>query len=244
MNWTKGKLAVVASAAVGFIAGAGIVGFNAFADTTSGQSSTTTPATQVEHHHANFVRFSFHKSLPQLAEFFGMTEQQLSSELHSGKSLNAIAVEHSKTADSLQTELKSLVHSSLEQHVTSGSMSQDKETSVEQKVDSRLPQMAANTTWMKPRGHSFSARVDVLGQVAKDLKMNRQDLITQLKSGQSIAAIAQAKGVSVSTLTSELEQTVDSKINDRVAAMLTKSDWFNHQRQPANPTGNTNTTGQ
>jgi hypothetical protein len=64
--------------------------------------------------------------------------------------------------------------------------------------------------------HRRELRRDGAKAVAKDLGISVQQLRTDLKSGQTIAQVANAKGVSTSTIESELTKQVDARIQQAV----------------------------
>lgn len=234
MNLTKGKLVVVSSAACGFLVGAGMFAFNAFANTGSSSASATSSSTPAAQANVNvgdrdfhFQRFVIKQSLPSLATYFHVTPQELHKDLANGQSLDNIATAHNISEANLQTELKSLVHSALEQLVTDKHITEAQESKIETRIDARLPQIAADKHLLQ-NGRVFEARVRFLQLVAKDLHMTVPELVSQLKSGQSINSIAQAQGVSPNTLKDELSSVIDAKVNGKIDKILSKSHWFTH----------------
>ncbi len=232
MNLTKGKLVIVSSAACGFLVGGGMFAYNAFANTGSLSPLTTTsstPVTQARNndgdHDFYFQRFVITKSLPSLAAYLHVTPQKLHKDFANGKSLDDIAKAYNISEANLQTELKSLVHSALEQLVMDKHLTEAQEAKIETRIDARLPQIAANKHLLQ-YGRVFEARVDFLQLVAKDLHMTVPQLVSKLKSGQSMNAIAQAQGVSPNTLKNELSSVIDAKVNSKIEKILSKSDWF------------------
>jgi AraC-like DNA-binding protein/lambda repressor-like predicted transcriptional regulator len=237
VNVTKGKLVVVSSAACGFLVGAGMFAFNAFANTGSSSPSTassSTPAAQANNndgdHDFHFQRFVIKKSLPSLATYLHVTPQELHKDLANGQSLDDIAKAHNISEANLQTELKSLVHSALEQPVIDKRITEAQESTIEARIDARLPQIAADKHLLQ-HGRVFETRVHFLQLVAKDLHMTVPQLVSKLKSGQSINSIAQAQGVSPNTLKDELHSVIDAKVNGKIDKILSKSHWFTQDEE-------------
>lgn len=80
-------------------------------------------------------------NISDLSTFFGITTQQLQTELQSGKTLAQIATEHGKTADQLKTYITDQVKAQLDKAVASGSMTQQQEDNVLSQIGQKLDAM-------------------------------------------------------------------------------------------------------
>ncbi|WP_029422700.1 hypothetical protein [Alicyclobacillus macrosporangiidus] len=233
----KAKMAALVGAAAGFLTAAGVFGVYAFADSTgnstaSGQSQQTGPQ-------ANGPRggwaapggLMIGQWMPQLAQYFGISEDELRQQLASGKSLNDIAAAQGKQSD-LQNELKTLVHDALQKKVQAGRLTADQASQMEQKIDAQLPNLAADTHLRLWHGKRVMFGADLLQLAAKDLNMTVAELRKDLASGQSIADVATAKHVDVNQLTSELQQAVDQKVNQGIQKFINQKGLFGHKPGP------------
>jgi hypothetical protein len=66
------------------------------------------------------------------------------------------------------------------------------------------------------RHHRRELRKDALDATAKILNMTPDQLRTDLKSGESVAQVAQSKGVATDTVVNDLVKDVDARINKMV----------------------------
>jgi hypothetical protein len=243
----KAKMAALVGAAAGFLAGAGVFGVYAFADST-GNSTAAGQTQQQAGSQAGGPRGGWGAPggvmigqwMPQLAQYFGISEDELRQQLAAGQSLNDIAAAHGKSQSDLQTELKTLVHDALEKKAQAGRLTADQVAQMEQKIDAQLPALAADThlRFGVLRGKIIFG-ADLLQLAAKDLNMTVAELRKDLASGQSIADVAKAKGVDVNKLTSDLEQAVDQKVNQGIEKFINQKGVFGHKpgAQPGSSSG-------
>ncbi|MCL6516278.1 hypothetical protein [Alicyclobacillus sp.] len=247
----KAKMAALVGAAAGFLTGAGIFGVYAFADSTNAGTGTAASAAAsgstgggagsdatgqahepMGHRGGGPEGRILGQVMPQLANYFGITEDELHQELASGKSLNDVATAHGKTADALQTELKTLVHDALQQDVQAGRLTASQEATLEQKLDAQLSTWASSThlPFGGPRGQKGMFGVDLLQLAAKDLNITVAELRKDLANGQSIADVAKTKGVDINQLTSDLEKAVTDKVNQNIQNFVNHKGGFEKDR--------------
>lgn len=81
-------------------------------------------------------------NLTDLSTFFGITTEQLQTELQAGKTLAQVAEEHGKTADQLKTYLHDQMKAQLDQSVKDGKITQQQDddylSQFDQKIDSMI----------------------------------------------------------------------------------------------------------
>jgi hypothetical protein len=80
--------------------------------------------------HGGLGHFGFFGKLDAAANYLGLTEAQLQSELQSGKSLAQIAKDHGKSADGLVNALVADAKQKLDAAVTAGRLTKDEETQI------------------------------------------------------------------------------------------------------------------
>jgi hypothetical protein len=84
-------------------------------------------------------------------------------------------------------------------------------TAAQQQVTQDAP---AGHGWL--RHHRKELRKEAATAVAKDLGISVDELKTDLKAGQSVAQIAQSKGIATSTVVNDLVKQVDARIEKAV----------------------------
>ena len=215
---------------------------SAFADTTgtgvTASSPATSPSTSVQKtaakHHLNWGKIALRVSSKDVATKLDLSLQQFHKLLASGDSIDDVITAQSQsdqgvTQSDIQTIITNDLTSKIQTRVTAGHMSQDKATKLETALTKRIP------TWMskkhigrKPLIHKFEVNAAFLKQVATDLNMTESDLMKELKSGNSITAIAQQAGINESTLQTNLNTWLDTKLNAQVSTLLNKT-WGSHK---------------
>jgi hypothetical protein len=85
------------------------------------------------------------KSLDAAAKFLGLTDEQLRTELRSGKSLADVAKEKGKSADDLKAAMKTAITAELDQAVKDGKLTDAQRTQILQNIDTRLTDLVDNT---------------------------------------------------------------------------------------------------
>lgn len=233
----KVKLAVISSALAGFAAGGVLMAaMPAFAST----PSTTAHATQAQNwngvgmHRRGPGLQLMQKDMAQLASELHITKAQLNTDLKAGKSLDDIAAASGVSQATLASDLKTMIQTDLQARVAAGKMTATQETKVMANMDAHLTNFMANTH-LRQRPPEFGAGKHVLGVVATELKLTKQQLFAKLHSGQSINQIAVAQGVSPATLQKDLTQKLDAQLNSHIASLMAKTDWSMHQGRSTSP---------
>lgn len=200
---------------------------------TTGASSTNsgaTPQTSTTHgpgHRggAPLMQMVLHKNGDQIATDLHMTKQELMSQLSSGTSLDDLASSAKVPSSQLQGEIRAMIQNELQARVSANKMTQARETQLLKNVDAQLPKWMANTHLSHP-ARKFGASLHVLTYVASELKMTRAQLVSKLKTGESINQIAAQQGISATTLQNAITQKLDAQISTRVSKLMTKTNWF------------------
>jgi hypothetical protein len=83
-------------------------------------------------------------SLSAAAKFLGLTDDELRTQLHSGKSLADVAKDKGKTVDDLKAAMKSAITAELDQAVKDNKLTADQRTRILAEIDTRLDSLVNN----------------------------------------------------------------------------------------------------
>ena len=166
-----------------------------------------------------------------LADFLGISVQDLQTALKSGQSLAQVGQAHGKSVSDLKTFLTNEQKTRLDQAVASGKMTSAQETAALAKESSLLDNLINNPIpQRRPQGQPGGPRGGILGSfiqpVAGFLGMTPQDLQTASRNGQTLTQIAQAHGKSAS----DLKAFLLSQASTQIDKLLTTS--FQRTGQP------------
>jgi len=178
-------------------------------------------------HRAFGVGGPFLGGLDAAAKYLGLSRSALVSQLRSGKSLADVAKAQGKTVDGLESEIKNSVKAQLDKAVTAKRITADQEQQILSKLDAaistvvegKLPKFAGGPL---PGGvFRFGLGGPVAGGLdaaAKYLGLSRSDLVSQLRSGKSLADIAKAHGKTAGGLESAIRFAVKARLDKAVTA--------------------------
>ena len=241
MRTTSRFTKVAVSAGLIVATGAGVLGLTSFASAQVSSSSpavievTTTddtPTTREQTPGAVEAQASTGETkvspLAVAADALGMTEAELRTELEAGKSIAQVAeaknVDIEKVIDALVAERKEHIAA----HVAEGKLTQEQADKLLADVETRVTEMV-NKTGLPMKGgkggpgggdhrgkggHIRAASEDLAGV----LNLSVEELRTQLQSGKSLAAIAEAQNVEISTVKDVLTSEFKAHLDEEVAA--------------------------
>lgn len=153
-----------------------------------------------------------------VASFLGVDQQQLMTQLKGGQSLADIATAQGKTEQDLIDQLVSTSKQRIDQAVTAGKLTQDKATQME----SNLPDQVKKEVERKGDfGGDHRGGFNGGGQfkeIATLLEVQPQNIMTQLKAGQSLVDIAATKNVTEQQLIDQLVSSATQHINQEVTS--------------------------
>ena len=208
----------------------------AFAATTAGAAATP-PARP--HHHHRWHGMAGPQLYKSLAPDLHVTFPQLMKDLRSGQTLNQIAqAQHVSTA-TLQTDIQTIVANRLQAAEKSGHLTAAQVTAREHAMDARIPSWINHPLKRRHAREGMKMSLALRPEVAKLLKITPKTLAADMKSGQSIAAVAQAHGVSSQTLTQELDAWAAQKVNARIAKFVNTARRANPRSSGASAAANT-----
>lgn len=168
-----------------------------------------------------------------LAKELGIDSATLKKDLQSGQSPVQIAQSKGISETTLISDLEANFKSQLDQAVTSGKLTSDMEGQILTKLDSHITQMVESTGGQKlfisKNGNGSGANeagavVDINGTklafpevITSVLGIDSATLKTDLQNGQSLVEIAQSKGISESTLVSDLQSSLKAQLDQAVS---------------------------
>ncbi len=150
--------------------------------------------------------------LDQVAQELGMTPQDLLSELKGGKTLAQIASEKGADLNTLIDKILEPVKTRLSKMVENGKITQDQ-------ADQRLSDLTQKLTDWANNGGPMPGRpgAQALDQVAQELGMTPQDLLSELKGGKTLAQIASEKGADLNTVIDKILEPLKTRLDTAVA---------------------------
>jgi len=139
------------------------------------------------------------------ASVTGLTEQEVATELQSGKSLAQIAESKGKTADEVVAAARTQLQDALTQAVTAGRLTQAQADVTLADFDQTASQIVSDTTLGQRLGsgrgpgrggfgggrHNGKSLISATASVTG---LTEQEVATELQSGKSLAQIAESKG--------------------------------------------------
>lgn len=155
--------------------------------------------------------------LPVAAAYLDLTPVALRGELRSGKSLAQVATAKGKSVDGLESALLSALRSKVEAAKAAGKLDATRADRLLQ----RAPQLVERLVNGTPRAHmqrARGARGGLLKAAGTYLGMTPQQLVTELRSGKSLAQVATAKSKSVDGLKQALLAALKQKVDAAVDA--------------------------
>ncbi|MEF3244837.1 MAG: hypothetical protein K6343_02485 [Caldisericaceae bacterium] len=138
-----------------------------------------------------------------VANFLGITLDQLRSEIKSGKTLAAIATEHGKTEQELINFIVAKEKAILDDALKTGKITQDRYNAMIANLEARVKERVETTAQFKARsrvkqafkrGFRLGVEYGINQDVANFLGITLDQLRSEVKSGKTLAAIATEHG--------------------------------------------------
>jgi hypothetical protein len=152
------------------------------------------------------------------AAYLGLTRAELIQQVKSGKTLAQIAGEQGKSVDGLVDALVAAGTAQLDKKVADGTITAAQRDSLVSQLKTRVTAFVNGHG--APSGFG-AARADVAAMMADTaanyLGLSTDELISQLKSGKSLAQVAQAQGKSVDGLVDALVAAGTAQLDKKVA---------------------------
>jgi hypothetical protein len=151
--------------------------------------------------------------------YLGVDRATIEAGLKSGQSLAQIAVAHGKTADGLVAALIAPAKLKLDAAVAAGRLTADRETTLLAKLQTAVTTLVNATPKVHTGTHPVRVPVGSILQPALTyLGLDFRGVVTQLRSGKNLAAIAVAQGKTAVGLVDAIVASVKTKLDARVAA--------------------------
>ena len=169
------------------------------------------------------------------AQKLGMRTQDLMTTLRSGKTLTDVAKEKNVSTDDLKTAIVTAVDAKLDQAVKDGNLTQAQADKAKSQLSNlSLDQLGFNRGPSKLPAAGFAMGQEALNAAAQKLGITTQDLMTELRSGKTLADVAKEKNVSTDDLKTAIVNAVDAQIDQAVTnGKLTQSQADNIKAQIA-----------
>jgi len=120
------------------------------------------------------------------------------------------------SVDALTSAMKGAGHDSVADAVKAGTLTQAQADKINQRIDSGQggPFLGVGSLGPRPGGSNGAGpRAQILPAIAKALNLQPADLMSQLRSGKSLSAIASAQNVSLSTVSSAVKAQLDPLVS-------------------------------
>lgn len=161
--------------------------------------------------------------IEEAAKLLGMEKDALKTQLKSGRSVVEIAAEKGMTEAALAEKLMTGRITKLEEGVKEGKLTQERADTIKAKMQSHITYKLNQKGWEEQDGHEehhgkhHAGILPHLGpeKISSMLGVTKEQLITELKSGKSLADIAQEKGIS--------KEELIGKIKDELTPALEKA---------------------
>jgi hypothetical protein len=179
-------------------------------------------------------------ALDAAATYLGLTTDQLTTQLGSGKTLADIVTAQGKTTDGLKAALTAAITKDLDAAVTAGKLTSSQESDILSSLPGRLDDLIAGNLRIGPRGGAFwfargpgfgggpfgVLKSDTLTAAASYLGLSLSDLRSDLGSGKSLADIVSTtQGKTTDGLKAAMTAAITKDLDAAVTAgKLTKSE--------------------
>lgn len=164
----------------------------------------------------------FGGALNTVAQLLQITPQELLQDLRQGQTIAQVAQSKGVSEQQVIDAIVKDMSAAIDKRVQDGKLTQDQADKIKAGLADKAKKMVEHQGPWKKEGHPF--RGGFLKDIASILGMSQQDLLNELKSGKSIAQVAQSKGVSESQLVDQLLQ----KERD-VLTKLVERQWGSHK---------------
>ncbi|QQE79874.1 hypothetical protein [Alicyclobacillus sp. SO9] len=156
----------------------------------------------------------------EVAKILGVTQTTLQTDLQSGKSIAEVAKSKGISEATLIAKLKADLKTNLDQAVKNGKLTSSRETTMLSNFNSHAKQFVERTGGFAGPGGAWHGRRMGFGgrmaDVTTVLGISATTLRSDLQSGESIAQIAQSKGMSEATLIAKLKADFKSNLDQAV----------------------------
>ncbi|OLN33609.1 hypothetical protein [Desulfosporosinus metallidurans] len=153
----------------------------------------------------------------EFAGILGMDAKVLGQELKSGKTLAKIAADKGIDIKTLTQKVEAQFNDKIDKAVANGKQTKDKAAAIKAKTSQKVAS-AINEPWTGHKGEAGKENVfmNVRQQIPALLGMDAIQLKEQLKSGKTLAQIAQDKGIAKDNLVSDVQSIMKANLDQAV----------------------------
>lgn len=152
-----------------------------------------------------------------VAEQLDMTPQELLSELQSGKTVADVAAEKGVSLDTIVEAVVAPRLQELEERVNSGDLTQEQADAMAAVMRAEIREHLTEPFQPGPNGEHAGPGQSPIAIAAEQLGMTRQELVTELRSGKTVADVAEEKGVDLQVLIEAAVAPKADHLNELVA---------------------------
>ncbi|MGV3139184.1 hypothetical protein ACEF06_22460, partial [Brevibacillus agri] len=154
----------------------------------------------------------------ELLSLLKLDAAKLQEELKAGKTLAAVAEAQGVTVDDVVALLVKEQEAKLKEAVEAGKLTQEQADKLNENAAERVKEMVQNTHPGKGPGKGFGFGFDKNEELLSLLKLDAAKLQEELKAGKTLAAVAEAQGVSVDDVVALLVKEQEAKLKEAVEA--------------------------
>jgi uncharacterized protein YidB (DUF937 family) len=153
----------------------------------------------------------------EFAGILGMDANALGQELKSGKTLAQIAVAKGIDIKTLTQKAEALFNDQIDKAVANGKLTADKAVTMKAKTAAKATNVI-NKPWTGHKGEAGKESIfkNVRQQIPALLSLDATQLKEQLKSGKTLAQIAQDKGIAKDKLVSDVQSIMKANLDQAV----------------------------
>ncbi|QAV11329.1 hypothetical protein EB820_25560 [Brevibacillus agri] len=169
-------------------------------------------------HPGGFAKGISFKENTELLSLLKLDAAKLEEELKAGKTLAAIAEAQGVSVDDVVALLVKQQEAKLKEAVEAGKLTQEQADKMNENAAERVKEMVQNTHPGKGPGKGFGFGLDKNEELLSLLKLDAAKLQEELKAGKTLAAVAEAQGVSVDDVVALLVKEQEAKLKEAVEA--------------------------
>jgi len=173
-------------------------------------------------HRGGFGMKVSYKENTELLSLLKLDAEKLQEELKAGKSLAEIAKAQGVETDDVVALLVKQNEAKLAEAVKAGKLTQEQADKMTENTSDRIKEQVENTQqgkgFDKGKGFGFGFGSEKNEELLSLLKLDADKLQEELKAGKSLAAIAEAQGVSVDDVVALLVKQQDAQLAEAVSA--------------------------
>jgi len=173
-------------------------------------------------HRGGFGMKVSYKENTELLSLLKLDAEKLQEELKAGKSLAEIAKAQGVETDDVVALLVKQNEAKLAEAVKAGKLTQEQADKMTENTSDRIKEQVENTQqgkgFDKGKGFGFGFGSEKNEELLSLLKLDADKLKEELKAGKSLAAVAEAQGVSVDDVVALLVKQQDAQLAEAVSA--------------------------